>query len=88
MLTGISMILTMALVFRSPTIISKTIKLKNKTIKQATEAGNDTELNPIRELTPKHARRISRIPKGTKIHTVKFRCHDRRATWRLSALSM
>lgn len=62
--TGISMILTTALVLRSPIIISKKIKAKNKAIKQATEAGKDTELNPIRELTPKHARRIKRIPAG------------------------
>lgn len=84
--TGMSIILTTALVLRSPMIISRTIKTKNKMIKQATEAGKDTELSPIREETPKHARSIIRTPKGMKIQQVKFRCHDSRATWRLSAL--
>jgi hypothetical protein len=45
-------------------IVSKIMRAKNKTIKQATEAGKDTELNPTRELTPKHAKRIRRIPEG------------------------
>jgi len=67
-------------------IISKIIKPKNKKIKQATEAGKDTELNPMRELTPKHAKRMIKIPRGMKIQAVKFRGHDRRATWTLSAL--
>jgi hypothetical protein len=80
MLTGTLTILTMALVLRSPMIRSKMIKAKNKTIKQATEAGKDTELNPMRELTPKQARRMRRTPAGMKTHAVKFRCHDRRAT--------
>jgi hypothetical protein len=53
-------------------IISKIIKPKNKTIKQATEAGKDTELNPMRELTPKHAKRMIKIPRGMKIQAVKF----------------
>ncbi len=58
------MTLTTARVLRSPIIISKIIKAKNKAIKQATEAGKDTELNPIRELTPKHAKRMKRTPAG------------------------
>jgi hypothetical protein len=58
------MTLRTALVLWSPIIISKESKAKNKATKQATEAGKDTELNPIRELTPKHAKRIKRIPAG------------------------
>jgi hypothetical protein len=61
-------------------IISKTIKPKNKMIKQATDAGKDTEHNLMRESTAKHAKRMIRIPIGTKIQAVKFRGHDRRAT--------
>jgi hypothetical protein len=41
------------------------IKAKNSATRRATDAGNDTELNPMSELTPKHASRMIRIPTGT-----------------------
>lgn len=65
LLTGTSITLTRALVFLSPTIKSQIIKPRNRTIKTATDAGKETELSPIRESTPKHASKITRIPTGT-----------------------
>jgi hypothetical protein len=78
--TGTSITLTRALVLRSPTIKSTTIKAKKRTISTATDAGKPTELKPISESTPKHARRISRIPLGTYSHAVRFRSHARWVT--------
>jgi hypothetical protein len=78
--TGTSIILTRALVLRSPTIRSMMIKAKNRTISTATDAGKPTELKPMSELTPKHVRRINRIPVGTYSHAVRFLCHVRRVT--------
>jgi len=63
--TGTSIILTIALVFLSPRTKSQRIKAKNSNTSRATDAGKETELRLIRELVPKHARRIIRIPKGT-----------------------
>ena len=79
--TGTSMTLTIALVLRSPNSQSHINKLKNRTTKRATEAGKETLLSPIRELTPKHARSIINVPTGTKSHAVELRRHDSRATW-------
>jgi hypothetical protein len=78
--TGMSITPTRALVLRSPTIKSIMIKAKNRAISTATDAGKPTELKPISELTPKHARRINRIPIGTYSHAVRFLCHVRRVT--------
>jgi hypothetical protein len=78
--TGTSIIPTRALALRSPIIKSTMIKAKKRTISTATEAGKPTELKPISELTPKHARRINRIPIGTYSHAVRFLCHVRRVT--------
>ena len=66
----------MALVFRSPIMELHSIKAQKRHIKTATEAGKDTELRAIRELTPKQARRMIRIPIGTYSHAVKFLFHD------------
>jgi len=78
--TGTSMTATTALVFLSPIIQSQAIRAKKRTIMQATLAGNETELNPMRELTPKQARRMTMIPNGTYIQARRFRCHDNCAT--------
>jgi hypothetical protein len=48
---------------------------------QATEAGKETELSPMRESTPKHASKIIIIPEGTYSHAMTIRCDDERATW-------
>jgi hypothetical protein len=56
------------------------IKAENRPTRRATDAGNDTELRPIKELTPKHARRIIKIPIGTYSQAIMLRCHDRPAT--------
>jgi hypothetical protein len=79
--TGISMILTRALVLLFPIVKSQMIKAKKRASRTATEAGKDTEVSPIRELTPKHAKRINNIPIGTYSHAVRFLCHDTRTTW-------
>lgn len=59
------MTLTTALVLRSPTTTSHRIKPRNSKIKQATDAGNDTELISIRESIPKQAKRMIIMPIGT-----------------------
>lgn len=43
-------------------------------------AGKDTKLNSMRELTPKHASKTIIIPKGIYTHATTIRCHDERAT--------
>ena len=53
---------------------------KKSKIMHATDAGNETELSPIRLSTPKHKRRIINRPMGTYIQAVSVRCHDSRAT--------
>jgi len=45
-------------------IILQKIKAKNRVTSKATDAGNETELNLIKESTPKQARRIIKIPTG------------------------
>lgn len=75
------MTFTRVLVFRSPKTKSRSIKPKNKMTKTATEAGNVTVLNPMRESTPKQMSRTRRIPTGTYSQAVTFRCHDSLATW-------
>ena len=59
------MMFTKALVSRSPRITSQIINAKKRTTKSATDAGKDTELNPMSELTPKHAKRMINTPIGT-----------------------
>ena len=78
--TEISIVLTKALVFRSPKMELQSIKAKKSPIKTATEAGKDTVLSAIRQLIPKQARRMIRIPTGTKTHAARFLFHDRRLT--------
>jgi hypothetical protein len=56
---------TSAFVLRSPIKTSIRTRVKKRTTSRATDAGKVTELSPMRELTPKHAKRIIRIPIGT-----------------------
>ena len=78
--TGISITLTKALVFRSPIVKLLSINAKKRHIKTATDAGKDIELSAIRELTPKQARSMIRIPTGTYNHETRFLFHDKRPT--------
>jgi hypothetical protein len=73
--------LTIFLVLLSPIVASQTIRKKNKKIMQATEAGNDTDPSPIRLLTPKQAKSITRRPEGTHTQETKFRRHVVVLTW-------
>jgi hypothetical protein len=63
--TGTSITLTKVLVLRSPMITLHSIKEKNRATRRATDAGKETELNPMRLLTPKHVSKIIKIPTGT-----------------------
>lgn len=74
--------LTMALVLLSPKIESHSIKARNKRIIQATEAGNDTELSPIKESTPKQNSKVIMMPMGTQSQAVKLFRHDICMTWK------
>ena len=56
---------TSFLVFRSPRTVSHMTRAKNNTINNATEAGKDTELRPIRLSTPQQASRTHKTPIGT-----------------------
>lgn len=51
------------------------IRAKNSTINNATEAGKDTELRPIRLSTPQQANRTNKTPIGTYNHAVSDRRH-------------
>jgi len=55
------------LVFLSPSTLSHTNSKTNIIIMHATEAGKDTELSPIMELTPKQPSNASPMPNGTYI---------------------
>ena len=76
-----SLTCTTLLVFLSPSNDSQHIKANKRIIIQATDAGKDTELNPMEESTPKHASKMIIIPKGTYSHATTIRCYDERATW-------
>lgn len=79
-LTGISIKLTIRLVWRSPSIPWSKTNITNRPIIHATEAGNETELSDIRECTPKQTARIQVTPKGTYSHAVTARSQDDFAT--------
>lgn len=71
----------MLLALFSPINISKMIRPKKSTINNATEAGKETELRPIRLSTPQQASSIERMPIGTYIHEKMERRHACFATW-------
>lgn len=50
--TGISIILIKVLVLRSPMMRLHKFSAKNRVTRRATDAGNETELNLIKEFTP------------------------------------
>lgn len=57
--------LMILLVLRSPSVTWLNVKDKKRMIMQATEAGNETELSEMRELTPKHIAMTATRPRGT-----------------------
>lgn len=72
---------TIFLVFRSPSMVCRPIKLKNSKMSSATEEGKETELKLIKLSTPQHASKIHRTPIGTYIQAVTVRRHAIWTIW-------
>ena len=65
LLTGMSIMRTMFLVFLSPRSLWHNRRPKKSMMSNATDAGKDTEPSPMRLSAPQQARSMQNTPKGT-----------------------